>query len=97
MIKSIKDIINKPLFQVDPNGVFPISITMSLVNVEVGVIKEPGKRGEFPITICTAIVSPMALAIARMIAVKIPGEAAGTSTLRMVCQRVAPKAREASL
>ena len=88
---------NKALFQVDPNGVFPISITMLLVNVDVGLTKDPGKRGELPITICTAMVSPMALAIAKMIAVRIPGEAAGTRTLRIVCQRVAPKASDASL
>ncbi len=50
----------------------------------------------FPVTMITAIVSPTALPIPRMIAAVIPGSAAGSRTRAIVCQWVAPSAREPS-
>ena len=49
-----------------------------------------------PVTIITAIVSPMALPIPSMTAVRMPDLPAGTTTRQMVCHRVAPMARPAS-
>ncbi len=49
-----------------------------------------------PATIRTAMVSPIALPIPRMIAAAIPDSAAGTITRLIVCHRVAPMAREPS-
>ena len=71
---------NNELPQTDPNGVFPISTTILLVSVDVGEKSVAATIGVLPISICTAIVSPIALAIAKIIAVSIPGRAAGTST-----------------
>jgi len=51
----------------------------------------------FPVTMSTAIVSPMARPIPRMIAALMPESAAGTITLRTVCQWFAPRARLPSL
>ena len=52
---------------------------------------------EFPVTIITAMVSPMALPTPRMIAAEIPEMAAGTTTFVVVSHLVAPMARDASL
>ena len=53
--------------------------------------------GAFPATIRTVMVSPMARPIPKMKEQMMPEEAVGKSTCLMVCQWVAPKAREASL
>jgi hypothetical protein len=55
-----------------------------------------GIRVAPPATISTTIVSPMALDIPRMIAVLIPEREEGRRTRQIVCQGVAPSAREAS-
>ena len=77
---STKAIKNKEFPQADPKGVLPISTTISLGNVEVGINKDITSCGVLPITICTAIVSPIARAMAKITAVKIPGKAAGKIT-----------------
>ena len=53
-------------------------------------------RGCCPAAIATIIVSPMARETARMNAAVIPENAAGTTTRRLVCIRVAPSAYEPS-
>ena len=53
--------------------------------------------GAFPVSIRTAIVSPMALPIPSMMAADTPDTAAGRTTLTMDSHLVAPIAREASL
>ena len=83
---STNAIRNSALPQVEPKGVLPISTTISLGSVLVGEKSESARRGVLPITICTAIVSPMARAIPRIIAVTIPGLAAGSTICQMVCQ-----------
>jgi len=55
-----------------------------------------GMTGEFPVSMRTAMVSPMALPIPRMIAADIPERAAGMTTLTMESHLVAPMARDAS-
>ena len=77
-------------------GALPISTTISLVRVAVGPNNDFARSGVLPMTICTAIVSPTARASPRMTAVKIPGSAVGISTCQIVCQRVAPRATDAS-
>ena len=56
-----------------------------------------GMMAAFPATMSTAMVSPTARPIPRMIAAAMPESAAGTRTLLTVCQRVAPMARDPSL
>ena len=56
-----------------------------------------GMMAAFPATIMTAMVSPTARPMPRMIAAAIPERAAGTRTRLMVCQRVAPMASDPSL
>ena len=53
--------------------------------------------GVLPVAINTIMVSPMARPKPIMIAAKIPGEAEGRITRHTVCQRLAPRAREAAL
>ena len=72
--------------------------------VPVSVLMRPktfhrgsGITGEFPVSIRTAIVSPIALPTPRMIAAEIPEIAAGTTTLTIVSHLVAPIAWDASL
>ena len=55
-----------------------------------------GMIAVFPVTIRTAMVSPIARPIPRMIAAAMPESAPGTMTRLIVCQRVAPTAREPS-
>src|SRR2546428_56894 len=69
---------------------------MAVVNTVVESSKDLGICGEFPITINTAIVSPMARPMPRITPVRIPGLAAGNSTLQIVCHLVAPRANDAS-
>ena len=69
---------------------------MSLVSVAVGENSEVMSCGVLPMSICTAIVSPTARAIASTTAVRMPGAAAGTMTWTIVCHHVAPSARLAS-
>ena len=82
--------------QTEPNGVLPISTTILLVSVAVGESSDVTICGVLPMSICTAIVSPMARAIASTTAVRMPGAAAGTMTWTIVCHHVAPSARLAS-
>jgi hypothetical protein len=56
-----------------------------------------GILAAFPVTIMTAMVSPIARPMPSMTAIEIPERAAGATTCQMVCQRVAPIARAASL
>jgi len=53
-----------------------------------------GITGELPVTISTVIVSPTTRPMPSMIAAMIPDRAAGTVTVTIVCQRVAPRAHE---
>ena len=53
-------------------------------------------RAALPVTIITAIVSPMARPMPSMTAVRMPERAAGTTTRQIVCHWVAPIARPAS-
>ena len=53
-------------------------------------------RAALPVTIITAIVSPIARPMPSMTAVRMPERAAGTTTRQIVCQWVAPIARLAS-
>ena len=72
---------------------------MVAVIVRTGIRNElsvSGKRAALPVTIITAIVSPMARPTPSIIAVRMPERAAGTVTRQMVCQRVAPNASAAS-
>ena len=55
-----------------------------------------GMMAAFPVTMMTAMVSPIARPIPRIIAAAIPERAAGTMTRLIVCQRVAPVARDPS-
>ncbi|KAF5037333.1 hypothetical protein DSECCO2_565740 [anaerobic digester metagenome] len=55
-----------------------------------------GMIAALPVTIRTAMVSPMARPMPRMIAAVIPENAAGTTTCRIVCHRVAPRASDPS-
>ncbi len=55
-----------------------------------------GMIAVLPVTMMTAMVSPIARPIPRMIAAAIPERAAGTMTRLIVCQRVAPVARDPS-
>jgi len=77
-------------------AVLPICMVMTLVMVLTGSNIDFGTFAALPITICTAKASPNPLAKPNTIAVNIPGVAAGSNTRRIVCQRVAPKASEAS-
>ena len=56
-----------------------------------------GMIAAFPATIMTAMVSPTARPMPRMMAAAMPESAAGTRTRLMVCQRVAPMASDPSL
>ena len=77
MSRSTSAIRNSALLQVEPNIVLPISTTILLVMVEVGAKSDEATIGVLPMSICTAMVSPTALAIARTTEVRIPGSAAG--------------------
>ena len=52
-----------------------------------------GMMAAFPVTMSTAMVSPRALPVPRMMAAVIPEKAEGITTRLMVCHRVAPMAR----
>ncbi len=52
-----------------------------------------GMIAAFPVTMSTAMVSPRALPVPRMMAAVIPEKAEGITTRLMVCHRVAPMAR----
>ena len=69
---------------------------MLLVSVAVGVKSEAAICGVLPMSICTAIVSPTARAMARTMDVMTPGMADGRTTWIIVCHHVAPSASEAS-
>ena len=82
-----------------PIGTSPISIPRVPVRVRTGERTfqiGDGMTAAFPVTIRTAMVSPTALPIPRMMAAVIPDRAAGVTTLLMVCQCVAPRANDAS-
>jgi len=55
-----------------------------------------GMRPALPVTIITAMVSPMARPMPSMTAVTMPERAAGTTMRQMVCHSVAPMASPAS-
>src|SRR5674476_1200850 len=56
-----------------------------------------GKARALPVAMSTVMVSPMARPMPSMQAAMIPDMAAGSLTLKRVCQWEAPRAREASL
>ncbi|MEZ4717019.1 MAG: hypothetical protein R2851_13180 [Caldilineaceae bacterium] len=66
------------------------------VIVRTGAKKKPvrhdGMLAALPVTIITAMVSPMARPTPSMTAVIRPGRAAGNTTRQMVCHWVAPMA-----
>ena len=70
---------------------------MSVRTGEKTLVIGSGMTAAFPVTMSTAIVSPMARPIPSMTAALIPETAPGTITLLMVCHRVAPSARLPSL
>jgi hypothetical protein len=70
---------------------------MFVVNVLAESRKEVGIFTEFPKIIIMAMVSPTARPIPNTMLATIPDLAAGISTLHMVCQCVAPRARAPSL
>ncbi len=83
----------------EPLATSPISAAMVAVMVRTGMNsawRSTGMRAALPVTIMTAMVSPMARPMPSMTAVTMPERAAGTTTRQMVCQRVAPMASEAS-
>ncbi len=53
--------------------------------------------GVLPVAMSTIMVSPMARPRPIMMAAKMPGEAEGRITRQTVCQRLAPRARDAAL
>jgi hypothetical protein len=55
-----------------------------------------GRRAALPVTIITAMVSPMARPMPSIPAMITPERPAGTTTRQVVCQRVAPMASPAS-
>ncbi|MNJ00287.1 hypothetical protein D3C73_1595810 [compost metagenome] len=65
---------------------------MLLVSTEDGVNRVLASCGVFPITMTTAMVSPMARVIPRMIAEITPRFAAGSTTRIITCRRVEPSA-----
>ncbi len=72
-------------------------MAMLAVNVLTGSRTEFGATATFPVTKIIAIVSPIALPMPRTIAVIIPDRADGRIIFLMVCQCVAPRAKEPSL
>ena len=77
----------------------PISAAIVAVIVLIGETNEfslTGSTGAFPVTIITAMVSPIARPMPNMMAVRTPLLAAGNVTFQIVCQGVAPNARAAS-
>ena len=79
------------------SGISNARVAVMVLSVEKTFHIGSGKMAVFPVTIMTAIVSPMALPIPRMTAADIPEAAAGTMTFIMVSHLVAPMASEASL
>ena len=81
-----------------PEATSPISEAIVAVMVRTGAMNEfnPLKTvGALPVTIITAIVSPIARPTPSITAVSTPERAAGRVTPQMVCHRVAPTARAA--
>ncbi len=82
-----------------PRATSPISAAIVAVIVRTGrkiAARDAGSTAAFPVTIMTAMVSPMARPMPSMTAVRMPDRAAGTTTRQMVCHFVAPMARPAS-
>ncbi len=82
-----------------PTATSPISIPRVPVRVRTGertLYTGEGMIAAFPVTMRTAMVSPMARPMPRMIAAVIPESAPGTMTRAMVCQCVAPTANDPS-
>ena len=75
---------------------YAISITMLLVSVLTPLVMLFGIIAWLPATITTAIVSPIALPILRIIPDIIPLFAAGITVLKILLSFVAPSAREPS-
>ena len=71
-------------------------LTIADPRVAPGSVSEWGSAGRLPMTMATAIASPMARPTASVTAAPIPGRAVGSTTLRTTCQRVAPSAIAAS-
>ena len=68
---------------------------MVAVMVRTGLKKASRPRGiraALPVTIITAMVSPMARPMPSITAMMMPERAAGSTTRQMVCQWVAPRA-----
>ena len=70
----------------------PVIVLMGENTFVIGL----GMMAALPVTIITAMVSPIALPIPRIMAAVIPDRAEGTITLLIVCHLVAPIDREAS-
>ena len=75
---------------------YPISLTMAVVR-NLTEQKGKGMFTEPPDTRLIAMASPMARPVPSTTAVIIPGFAAGRITVKTVCIRDAPRAREESL
>ena len=78
-----------PCNSIAPAAIFVVKV-LTLWNNEFGISALP------PIIIATAIVSPIALPIAKTIPAKIPLLAAGTRILNVACSFVAPNAKAPS-
>ncbi len=74
------------------SAIVPVSVLMSENTFQRG----SGITGEFPVSISTAMVSPIALPMPSMKAAEIPDIAAGTTTLVIDSHFVAPIASDAS-
>ena len=73
-----------------PLEVLPISAAIAAVRLLVGEMIFAGKALVLPITMATARASPNALVRPRMMPVKIPGKAAGSTTCQIICHLVEP-------
>ena len=82
--------------RVPPAGASPSSAAIVAGMVRSGSRIVVGITAAFPVTISTAIVSPMARPMPRTTPEVIPETEKGITTLYIVCQRVAPNARLAS-
>ncbi len=99
MINSTMPMANNTWKWVLPCATSPISAAMVAVMVRTGINSElmsSAMRAALPVTINTAIVSPMARPTPSIIAVRMPDLPAFTVTIQMVCHLVAPSASAAS-
>ena len=86
---ATKEVLASPLYSVAPKAIAPVKVRV-LWNKLVGIVARE------PMTMMTAIVSPIALPLERTKAAKMPLLAAGMTTLKQAISRLAPKAKAPS-